>query len=126
MVDVYSEPDEATQVERPIEGTLSVYRTTLSRDCCHLLSHYRYIPLAGKIVGVASVCTRCGAALFVGEHSDVVLFLSVKDARISVRATSPMGLSPISPRSYAKQIERDHQALLGAVTSDAIAAESGS
>ena len=44
--DVYSEPDEAVQVEQAIEGALRSYRSTLSPDRRHLLSQYRYVALA--------------------------------------------------------------------------------
>ncbi len=82
--DVYSEPDQAEQVEQVIEGALRSYRSTLSPDRRHLLSQYRYVALARKVVGVGSVGTRCWVALFVGEDSDDVLFLQVKEAEESV------------------------------------------
>ncbi len=82
--DVYSEPDQAVQVERAIEGALGSYRATLSPDRRHLLSQYRYVALARKVVGVGSVGTRCWVALFVGEDADDVLFLQVKEAEASV------------------------------------------
>ena len=82
--DLYSEPDQAVQVERAIEGALESYRATLSPDRRHLLSQYRYVALARKVVGVGSVGTRCWVALFVGEDADDVLFLQVKEAETSV------------------------------------------
>ena len=82
--DVYSEPDQAEQVEQGIENALRSYRSTLSPDRHHLLNQYRYVALARKVVGVGSVGTRCWVALFVGEDSDDVLFLQVKEAEESV------------------------------------------
>ncbi len=82
--DVYNEPGEAEQVEHVIEGALRSYRSTLSPDRRHLLTQYRYVALARKVVGVGSVGTRCWVALFVGEESDDVLFLQVKEAEESV------------------------------------------
>ena len=82
--DVFSEPDEAVQVEQVIEGALRSYRATLSPDRRHLLNQYRYVALARKVVGVGSVGTRCWVALFVGEDSNDVLFLQVKEAEESV------------------------------------------
>ncbi len=82
--DVYSEPDQAVEVERAIEGALSSYRATLAPNRRHLLAQYRYVALARKVVGVGSVGTRCWVALFVGENSDDVLFLQVKEAGESV------------------------------------------
>ncbi len=82
--DVYSEPDQAEQVERAIEGALRSYRATLSPDRRHLLNQYRYVDLARKVVGVGSVGTRSWVALFVGETPNDVLFLQVKEAVESV------------------------------------------
>jgi uncharacterized protein (DUF2252 family) len=93
--DVYSEPDQAEQVEQGIADALRSYRATLSPDRRHLLNQYRYVALARKVVGVGSVGTRCWVALFVGEDLDDVLFLQVKEAEESVleRFTSK---SPVS------------------------------
>ena len=82
--DVYSEPDQAVQVEQVIEGALRSYGATMSPDRRHLLSQYRYVALARKVVGVGSVGTRCWVALFVGEDPSDVLFLQVKEAEESV------------------------------------------
>ena len=82
--DVYSEPEQAVQVEQAIQGALSSYRATLNPDRRHLLNQYRYVALARKVVGVGSVGTRCWVALFVGEDPNDVLFLQVKEAEESV------------------------------------------
>ena len=82
--DVYSEPEEARQLEGVIQGALSSYGATLMPDRRHLLEQYRYVALARKVVGVGSVGTRCWVALFVGEDANDVLFLQVKEAGESV------------------------------------------
>jgi hypothetical protein len=50
------------------------------------LSQFRLVDNALKAVGVGSVGTRCGIALFVGEHPDDILVLQVKQANASVLA----------------------------------------
>ncbi len=82
--EVYGEAEEAVQVEQAIEGALRSYRTTLAPDRRHLLSQYRYVALARKVVGVGSVGTRCWVALFMSEDANDVLFLQVKEAEASV------------------------------------------
>ena len=82
--DVYSEPEQALQVEQAIQRALSSYRATLSPDRRLLLNQYRYVALARKVVGVGSVGTRCWVALFMGEDPNDVLFLQVKEAEESV------------------------------------------
>ena len=48
-----------------------------------LLDRYEYCDVALKVVGVGSVGTRCGIVLMMGRGDDV-LFLQVKEARVSV------------------------------------------
>ena len=49
-----------------------------------LLSKYRYVDVAHKVVGVGSVGTRCYVALLLGSDSNDPLFLQIKEARASV------------------------------------------
>jgi len=60
------------------------YRTTLREDRHVLLSKYRYVDVAHKVVGVGSVGTRCYVALLLGGDSTDPLFLQIKEARASV------------------------------------------
>jgi uncharacterized protein (DUF2252 family) len=60
------------------------YRTTLREDRHVLLSKYRYVDVAHKVVGVGSVGTRCYVALLLGGDSNDPLFLQIKEARASV------------------------------------------
>ena len=82
--DVYNEPDEADAGRASDRRRTPLLQATLSPDRRHLLTQYRYVALARKVVGVGSVGTRCWVALFVGEESDDVLFLQVKEAEESV------------------------------------------
>ena len=59
---------------------------TLRPEVRHLLSQFRLSDSALKAVGVGSVGTRCGVALFVGTHPDDVLVLQTKEAETSVLA----------------------------------------
>jgi uncharacterized protein (DUF2252 family) len=66
-----------------LQKTVAAYRATLPEDRRVLLDRYRLVDLAAKVVGVGSVGTRCGVALFAAGDDDP-LFLQVKEARRSV------------------------------------------
>ncbi len=59
------------------------YRETLRDDVRVLFDHYRFVDSAVKVVGVGSVGTRCGIALFEAGDDDP-LFLQIKEAMPSV------------------------------------------
>ena len=82
--ELYGRPEEAAQVEAIVHGALNSYRKTLSKDRRQLLSEYRFVDLARKVVGVGSVGTRCWVALFVGRDESDPLLLQVKEAESSV------------------------------------------
>jgi hypothetical protein len=67
-----------------VEQTLHEYTRTVEADRQHLLSRYRFVDLARKVVGVGSVGTRCWVALLVGHDEHDPLFLQVKEAEASV------------------------------------------
>jgi len=60
------------------------YVETLQPDRRHLLSEYRYVDLARKVVGVGSVGTQAWALLLQGRDSDDLLLLQLKEAQASV------------------------------------------
>ena len=62
------------------------YRGTLREDTALLLSQYRLVDYALRIVGVGSVGTRCWVLLFEGPAGEP-LFLQAKEAGESVLAT---------------------------------------
>jgi uncharacterized protein (DUF2252 family) len=76
------------------------YRTTLREDRHVLLSKYRYVDVAHKVVGVGSVGTRCYVALLLGSDSNDPLFLQIKEARASVYERY------LGPSAYANHGER--------------------
>ena len=73
--------DEEMETVRTI---VSAYRRTLEDDRAHLVSGYRFVDAAHKVVGVGSVGTRCVVGLFVGRDDDDPLFLQLKQAGPSV------------------------------------------
>jgi uncharacterized protein (DUF2252 family) len=70
--------------EARIRTVIDGYRETLDPARRHLLSTYRFVHAARKVVGVGSVGTRAWVALFVGRDEDDPLFLQVKEAQGSV------------------------------------------
>lgn len=72
-----------SRLERSFRKVLERYPATLPEDRRHLLSRYRLVDLALKVVGVGSVGTRCGVALYVSDGGER-LVLQVKEANASV------------------------------------------
>jgi uncharacterized protein (DUF2252 family) len=78
---------------------IETYRQTLPEHVRILFNRFHYRDLALKVVGVGSVGTMCGVALFMAGEKDP-LFLQVKEARQSV-------LEPYTGKSaYANQGQR--------------------
>ena len=63
---------------------LSQYRSSLAPDRRVLISSYRMVDVARKVVGVGSVGTRCWVVLMLGRDSSDPLFLQLKQANRSV------------------------------------------
>src|SRR5262245_37925721 len=61
----------------------TLYRDSLTPSVRPLFDRFHFCDWAIKVVGVGSVGTRCGIALFVAADDDP-LFLQVKEARASV------------------------------------------
>ena len=81
---VYHSPPEEKVPEIAID-TLKAYRETLPYDRRVLLDRYHIEDIVNKVVGVGSVGTWCGVALFLAEDDDPLL-LQIKEARPSVLA----------------------------------------
>ncbi|HEY7341211.1 MAG TPA: DUF2252 domain-containing protein [Ktedonobacterales bacterium] len=104
---------QKAQVEE-IKGQFEAYAQTLPDDRKVLLSKYRIVDIALKVVGVGSVGTRCWVVLLMaGGDGDDPLFLQVKEADAST-------LEPYFGKSvYANHGERVVQGqLLMQETSD--------
>ena len=67
-----------------LDGMLCSYIESLTFDRRRLLSRYRIVDVARKVVGVGSVGTGCWVILLMGEDGDDPLFLQVKQAQASV------------------------------------------
>jgi uncharacterized protein (DUF2252 family) len=64
--------------------TFEDYSRTLTEDRKQLVSRYRLVDVAQKVVGVGSVGTHCLIVLFEGRDDGDPLFLQVKEANASV------------------------------------------
>ena len=70
------------------------YQECLAADRQHLVSGYRIVDMAHKVVGVGSVGTRCWILLTLGRDDDDPLFLQLKEAkRVGARAVH--GAQPV-------------------------------
>jgi uncharacterized protein (DUF2252 family) len=81
------------------------YSESLQEDRNVLLSKYRLVDVAYKVVGVGSVGTRCYVALLMGSEEGDPLFLQVKQAQASVFEPH---LGPSSYLNHAQRVVRGH------------------
>lgn len=79
---LYHPPPEE-KIPENVLTPIANYRETLPYERRLLFNRYRIEDIAYKVVGVGSVGTRCGVALFMAEENDS-LFLQVKEAGPSV------------------------------------------
>jgi uncharacterized protein (DUF2252 family) len=75
---------EQDHLDEVVRRMLSTYGRTLPRDRRTLLTSYRYVHAARKVVGVGSVGTRAWILLMVGRDKNDPLFLQFKEAQASV------------------------------------------
>lgn len=89
-----------TESGRPIADALSLfldsYLASLSEDRRAVLSRYRVVDVARKVVGVGSVGTRCWVMLMYGKDHNDPLFLQIKEAQASVLSPFSKEKSPYS------------------------------
>jgi uncharacterized protein (DUF2252 family) len=78
---MHLEDEELTQ---QLKDLVETYRPTVQEDRRVLLSKYRCVDLAQKVVGVGSVGTRCYVVLMMGNDSYDPLLLQIKEAQASV------------------------------------------
>lgn len=74
-----TDPEEVHQLEE----VMQTYVTSLPDDRRLLLSRYRPVDFALKVVGVGSVGTQCYIVLLLGEDGTDPLFLQIKEAQAS-------------------------------------------
>ncbi|MFE6157916.1 DUF2252 domain-containing protein [Streptomyces sp. NPDC056486] len=77
---------ERKQLEQQLRELVDRYALTLSADRRALLSQYRVVDMARKVVGVGSVGTRCWIILLLGRDDSDPLLLQAKEASASVLA----------------------------------------
>jgi uncharacterized protein (DUF2252 family) len=75
---------EREQLFAGLQEVLDQYRHRLATDRQHLLSTYRMVHVARKVVGVGSVGTRVWIVLLLGRDDNDPLFLQVKESGPSV------------------------------------------
>ena len=72
------------EVEALVQDQFAAYRASLPDDRQALLSRFRVVDVARKVVGVGSVGTRAFIVLLEGRDKDDALFLQAKEATRSV------------------------------------------
>ncbi|MEV6205570.1 DUF2252 domain-containing protein [Kitasatospora sp. NPDC051914] len=77
---------ERTALMTLFHGLVERYGRTLPSDRRHLLTDFRLVDVARKVVGVGSVGTRCWIFLLLGRDGRDPLFLQAKEADTSVLA----------------------------------------
>ena len=75
---------ESAALADALTNLLRRYASTLQPDRRHLLSQYRLVEVARKVVGVGSVGTQAWVGLLVGRDGSDPLFLQMKEAQASV------------------------------------------
>lgn len=92
---------ETTGTGRPIAEALELflrdYLASVGADRRFLLSRYRIVDVARKVVGVGSVGTRCWVIYLQGKDAGDPLFLQVKEAQPSVLAPYAGNLTTDNP-----------------------------
>jgi uncharacterized protein (DUF2252 family) len=76
--------EQGTPINVALDHMLRSYLESVALDRRRLLSRYRIVDAARKVVGVGSVGTACWVILLQGIDNDDPLFLQVKEAQQSV------------------------------------------
>lgn len=71
-------------INEALELFLQSYMASLADDRKYLLTQYRIVDVARKVVGVGSVGTRCWVLYLKGNHDGDPMFLQLKEAQPSV------------------------------------------
>lgn len=81
---IYRLDPQEENVRDAVVELFTAYYESLEDSLKRLLSRYRFVDLAHKVVGVGSVGTRCFVSLWIGVDEGDPLFLQVKQARPSL------------------------------------------
>jgi len=87
---------DGTPITEMLDAVLTSYIGSLPPDRARLLSRYRLVDIARKVVGVGSVGTSCWVILMEGMDAGDPLILQVKEARPSVLAAHVRKPIPVS------------------------------
>lgn len=79
----HMKPDQHGDFRKDTEKLMTRYRLNLAPERRLLFDRFRLVDVAMKVVGIGSVGTRCGVALYMSGADDP-LFLQIKEARTSV------------------------------------------
>jgi uncharacterized protein (DUF2252 family) len=107
-----------TSAGRPVDEAvgyaLAAYLDSLAPERRQLLSRYRIVDVAQKVVGVGSVGTRCWMILMQGRDEDDPLFLQLKEAQPSVLAAYlPSEDRPAGPVNHGERVVRGQRLIQG-------------
>jgi uncharacterized protein (DUF2252 family) len=83
-VDLVENGNDPGRLEKELGALLEEYKASLSPDVRHLVSSYRHVDIARKVVGVGSVGTRAWVILLEGRNAGDPLVLQAKEAQTSV------------------------------------------
>jgi uncharacterized protein (DUF2252 family) len=75
--------EQAPELETGYRDSFAIYRGSLPEHIRTLFDRFTFCDLAIKVVGVGSVGTYCGVALFLAGDDDPI-FLQLKEAKASV------------------------------------------
>ena len=78
--------DKGVPIKEVLGEFLQAYLASLSGDRRELISRYRIVDVARKVVGVGSVGTRCWVMFMEGAGDDDPLFIQAKEAQTSALA----------------------------------------
>jgi uncharacterized protein (DUF2252 family) len=81
---IYRLDKSEEDIRKAIKELFTAYYESLEDSRKRLLSRYRFVDLAHKVVGVGSVGMRCFISLWIGIDEGDPLFLQVKQARPSL------------------------------------------
>jgi len=107
-----------TSMGRPVDEAighcLAHYLDSLAPERRLLLSRYRIVDAAQKVVGVGSVGTRCWIVLMQGRDEDDPLFLQLKEAQPSVLAAYAGSLDAAdAPPNQGERVVRGQRLIQG-------------
>lgn len=106
---VQAKSQDGRPMAEALEPLLQDYFSSLGADRHFLVSRYRILDVARKVVGVGSVGTRCWVVYLQGADATDPLFLQVKEAQPSVLAPYMGDLATGEPSDITRDTQAKHQ-----------------